>query len=144
MKLTKIETSPPIRIDTTVGTRVFAGDQMIHGDTGWRDISGEVLVPTEPGTRVFIRRTGAHVYLSADILRFSGTVPAASEFLAIPDGFRAVKTFRTSGAYEAGSVYSQRGGSAFCFRSSATGSSRFYVSYLTDNPWPISLPGTPA
>ena len=39
MKLTKIETPPRTRIDTTVGTRVFAGGQMIYGDTGRRALA---------------------------------------------------------------------------------------------------------
>lgn len=28
-----------IRVDTSVGTRVYVGDTMIHGDTGWRNVS---------------------------------------------------------------------------------------------------------
>ena len=39
MKLTKIETPPRTRIDTTVGTRVFVGDTMIYGDTGLRRLA---------------------------------------------------------------------------------------------------------
>ena len=39
MKLTKIETPPRTRIDTTVGTRVFAGNTMIYGDTGLRRLA---------------------------------------------------------------------------------------------------------
>src|SRR5699024_4714286 len=31
-----------LRVDNSVGTRVFMGDVMIYGDTGWRDISADI------------------------------------------------------------------------------------------------------
>lgn len=50
-----------LRLDTTVGTRVFAGTTMIYGDTGWRDITS-LLNPGWTG-RVLIKRTTHHVVI---------------------------------------------------------------------------------
>ena len=147
MKLTKIETSPHTRIDTTVGTRVFAGDQMIHGDTGWRDISDTALVEVTEA-RLFIRRLGNIVYYTADSLLLTNDVPPGVGVVTIPVGFRPVRAFRAgSGAtYELNAaVYSSSGGMELRTREGATaGRRRFYLNWVTDNSWPTSLPGLPA
>ena len=145
MKLTKIETSPPIRIDTTVGTRVFTGDTMIYGDTGWRDITENLMYAASPGARILIRRDNNLVTVSADVFQLTEEVPAYGGFLSIPEGFRTERTFRQSGAYEAGAIYTSTGGLYISTRSVMTpGSRRFYIQYAANTNWPTSLPGTPA
>lgn len=57
-----------VRVDTSVGTRVFAGDTMIFGDTGWRDLSADFTPygwSWSGHTRygAYIRRVGITVYL---------------------------------------------------------------------------------
>ena len=147
MKLTKIETPPRTRIDTTVGTRVFAGDTMIYGDTGWRDVSDTTLVEVTEA-RLFIRRIGNMVYYTADSLRLANDVPPGEGIVTIPVGFRSVRAFRVgSGAtYELNAaVYSSGGGMELHTREGVqAGRRRFYLNWVTDNPWPTSLPGTPA
>lgn len=62
MKLTQITNPVALRRDTTVGTRIFAGDTMIHGDTGWRDIT-DLYVSTRGETGVLDLRTGAKILI---------------------------------------------------------------------------------
>lgn len=66
MKLTFLGAEPQLRIDTSVGTRVFAGETMIYGDTGWRDIThryldmatatGSILTLGD-GAKILVKRT---------------------------------------------------------------------------------------
>lgn len=135
----------PIRVDTTVGTRVFAGDTMIYGDTGWRDITGNLMYAASPNSRIFIRRDNNLVTVSADAFQLEEEVPAYGDFLSIPEGFRTERPFRYSGAYEAGALYTSTGGLYISTRSAITpGSRRFYIQYASSTNWPTTLPGTPA
>lgn len=60
-----------IRIDNTIGTRVFVGDVMVHGDTGWRPVpvaavdTTSFTFPESPGATIYLsyRRIGARVLL---------------------------------------------------------------------------------
>lgn len=137
-----------ITVDNSVGTRVFVGDTMIHGDTGWRDISEYMIAETTGTTRIFIRRLGGVVYLSADSLHLAARVPGNTALLAIPAGFRSGITFRIgSGAtYELNSaIYSSAGGLEIHTRGGIEpGRRRFYVDWVSDKQWPASLPGSPA
>lgn len=49
-----------IRTDTRVGTRVYAGDTMIHGDTGWRDMR-EYLATGWTAASFRMRRTNFYI-----------------------------------------------------------------------------------
>ncbi len=134
----------PTRVDTTVGTRVFVGGVMVHGDTGWRLINDSVLVPTE-NPRILIRRTGSLVTLSADRLDLAASHPAGTDLILLPSGFRppALIPWRYSGAYEAGAIYTT-GPYVRPRTTIAAGGNRFYVQFIADDPWPTTLPGTPA
>ena len=166
MKLTKIETPPRTRVDTSVGTRVFAGDTMIYGDTGRRMLTqwnsaGEVtygtlpsgIVPT-PGVSggIYIRRIGARVTISLIAAQAGSSTPT----VPIPDGFRV-----TSAPYpytnllpiRAGGVSLARIGVAFVFLSEVTnganladgsGSYAASISWDATQSWPTTLPGMPA
>ena len=166
MKLTKIETSPPIRIDTTVGTRVFAGDTMIFGDTGRRMLTGwnsagEVtygtlpsgIVPT-PGVSggIYIRRVGHRVTMSLVAANAGSSAPT----IPIPDGFRVTSApfpFINLFPIRAGGVSLARIGVAFIFLSGVTnganmadgsGSYAASISWDATQSWPTTLPGLPA
>ena len=140
MKLTKIETSPRTRINTTVGTRVFAGDTMIFGDTGWRNVRG-TLVNGWTASGVQIRRINAQVFVKIYALR--GVDATDRVFLPMPEGFN---WGGNGNVMIIGGVAVGYSGRAF---SLATGLDYFtgYFnegSLVTNNPWPTSLPGTPA
>ena len=86
-----------IRVDTSVGTRVFAGDVMIYGDTGTRGLVewdsegvvtyGEMPVGLEPtsGVRggIYIRRINEDVTVSLIGVSATNVAP----IIPVPDGF---------------------------------------------------------
>ena len=164
MKLTKIETPPRTRIDTTVGTRVFAGDTMIYGDTGWRDVS-QYLVPglaiSSSFGRARMRRIGGRVEFDVklDVLQAG----ISGIFQGIPRGLWPISkypmdnqifTATTTGAgvssltsgTHAGVFYPNdnpiRTGVGTPWPNQGT--IAWTSSYATDDTWPTSLPGTPA
>lgn len=71
-------------VDTTVGTRVFVGDVMIYGDTGWRDVRG--MLPAGWTADAFaMRRVGPQVAVTV-----SGITP--------PDGIQGTQQIISGGA----------------------------------------------
>lgn len=153
MKLTKIETSPPIRIDTTVGTRVFAGSQMIYGNTGVRkveDLATGFDFSTAAHHTMTIRRLGDEITLEG-----TGVRSVLERFLTgtLPLGFRP-KTgeYRGNrGFAQVGSSQIPLGNSNILVRISSVGNLievgalvEFSVKWITGDAWPTTLPGTPA
>lgn len=145
-----IETGLPIRVDTTVGTRVFIGDTLIHYDSGWHQIESyippEVPLRDDTNHRVYIRRENSAVWLSFDVFRTSGTILAESPILYIPQGFEPFSPVRMG----AGSTYELRAatytsGNELRVREDvASGWRRFYVSWSAGSTLPSELPGSPA
>ena len=154
MKLTKIETPPRTRIDTTVGTRVFAGDTMIYGDTGWRDIKG--LDAAGFSGDLEVRRINNTVHI-----RLIGLSPP--EDLVRPTIARLPSGFRASGRAMLPLTHATAVGTqarlwidsaiARVIMGNTSAVDEVYTSstkltginsFVTDNPWPTSLPGTPA
>ena len=140
-----------LRADNSVGTRVFVGDTMIYGDTGWREI-----VPENGWVgAMYVRRINNTVYYRGKI---SAETASSSNAWDIPTGFRAGNIVSSNGhGYEYGRalVYTEetepkvRNVSFYFSRFSITSydSAHSYgvnVSYPTTNSWPTSLPGTPA
>ena len=163
MKLTKIETSPPIRIDTTVGTRIFAGDTMIHGDTGWRDMSQFLVAGLAVSSnfgRARMKRVASRVYFD---LKLDVTQPGVTRvFDGIPIGFRAMSLYPmdnqifTASTTGAGASLLTSGTHVGVFYPNSSplqtgaatpwpepGTIAWTSSYSTSDPWPTSLPGTP-
>ena len=173
MKLTKMETSPRLQIDTTVGTRVFAGSQMIFGDTGLRRLASwgtdgvdvpsfiQGLEPAEivsykPGG-IWIRRIGATVILKVAYAKATQLNPTISPF---PNGFggsqagvpypAAPIAYKQDGVYKFSTM--EIGQSLYRFRvpqgaeitTEGAGGYSVEISWTTSQPWPTSLPGTPA
>lgn len=158
-------------VDTTVGTRVFVGDVMIYGDTGWRALcrwsGGEVTegtLPTGMGPApissggVFVRRVNDAVTLATVEARALQDNPTVSPS---PSGFRgnssmpypAVPITYTTDADEVRPAVLEVGVTIYRYRGvpagasiAAPGSGGYGVqaTWLTDTPWPSSLPGTPA
>lgn len=62
-----------ITVDTTVGTRILAGNTVIYGDTGWRDITSLLTVQPNSG-KLRVRRTNGGVHLEFASLTFNAGV----------------------------------------------------------------------
>lgn len=134
-----------LRVDNSVGTRVFVGDVMIYGDTGWRDISAD-MSDRESG-RLIIRRIGTQVFVVADALQLTSTGSVALPRLKI--SFYPVSRVRgtwnesLSGSTAQGS-YNISDTGYFNVYGVGTGAIEINETYLTDRSWPTALPGTPA
>ena len=152
MKLTPINPSIPVRIDTSAGTRVFAGTTMITGDTGTRDVS-EIAEGFDFSSSTYhkmtLRRVGNQVYMEATGVR---TADDAWLTKVLPAGFRP-----RTGEYNALRGFALSNG-----RVSAVGNSNTLLrlsrssgdfktgdtvnisaTWFTNDGWPTTLPGTP-
>lgn len=143
-----------LRVDTTVGTRVFVGDTMIYGDTGWRNIK-DVYVPEYSGA-LSIRRVNNFVTLRLtalappeDVLRptiaiLQGGLSAVGRSMLPLTQATAIGT-QSRLWVDSSVIRIVMGNTSFIneyFTPSTplTGTNTF----LTDDAWPTSLPGTPA
>lgn len=136
-----------ITVDTSVGTRVFVGDTMIHGDTGRRDIRDSHVAPetVEAGGRAWIQRTDNTVRVSLYDLSFStsGTVRI---LMTLPLGFRPIDregySLSVSRQQTVESVIFSTG--LFIYGAPTTGGRvNATIAWGTADPWPTALPGTP-
>ncbi|MFK5689608.1 hypothetical protein ACI3EY_08065 [Ornithinimicrobium sp. LYQ92] len=138
------------RWDNTVGKRLLvregADERMVWGDTGWRDMSATLIAENGwTGVSTFqIRRVGDQVFFNLWGLtrdsNASGTVGVAN---LMPDGFRppiSVYGLIPTSVYTR--FYINVAG-AFVLISPPT-LSFCTVSYVTNQSWPTTLPGTPA
>lgn len=132
-----------ITVDESVGTRVFVGDTMIYGDTGWRDITDDypntILPNSIPGSGVFIRRVNDLVSINFAATTFVDGFSGRKNI--IPNGFRS-NAYQYFWRYPDGDfrmnvnrIYEIRGTQSE-MRASAI--------YNATDPWPTSLPGTSA
>lgn len=164
MKLTEITNPVALRRDTTVGTRIFSGSTMVHGDTGWRDISGYLvpgLVVSVNFGRARMRRFGNRVEfdLKVDV----NTSGLTAIFEGIPSGYRPIQRFPmdngifTNSDAGAGASMLKAGGHPGVFYSTEKplqtgvntpfpnpGTVAWTGSYATEDPWPSTLIGLPA
>lgn len=149
-----------ITVDTSVGTRVYVGDTMIHGDTGWRElplperfISGRVLIKRE-NNDVTLRLEGAEITGLENIT--SNDYLTATNF--IPVGFRPPLWGDRPVGFFTGDYAQYRGYFGIAQQSRllylvsetddnlGTGNARASgeMSWTTTTLWPTSLPGNPA
>lgn len=119
---------------------------VVHGDTGWRDVTA--LTTALTGGKVRVRRVGALVYASFE----DPQVNAKEVDLILPPGFRcAAKYFPALYGYasrETEWAYSFRvdviSGIFRLYSPSSLIWLRDYRQFSTADPWPATLPGTPA
>jgi hypothetical protein len=118
-----------------------------EADTGWRLISASLINGwTSGGNGLRIRRKGGTVMMVGDYI--VGTSATNGQFLAIPTGMRAplVPIANTSIGTSTGaapSVLFLYGADYIATANPTTISSgRFGITYLTDDAWPSSLPGS--
>lgn len=120
---------------------------VVHGDTGWRDITS--LTPALTSGRVLIRRVGALVFVSFEDAQAS----APQVEITFPPGFRCAAKYFPALYGHAGTA--AQWGYHFRIDVVAGGSFRAYspasLVWLRDarqfsaaDPWPATLPGTPA
>ncbi|WNO28334.1 minor tail protein [Corynebacterium phage PSonyx] len=94
MKITPID-APIIRKDTTVGTRIFAGDVMIFGDLPWRNIS-HLLEPGWTGD-VYVQRSATLLTFRVNAL--TAAAGAGTTVMRTPLGLRPL-TYATTARWE--------------------------------------------
>lgn len=140
----------PLRVDKTVGTRVFLGDLMIHGDTGWRmlgegDLSNGWSVHNA-SVGLQVRRIGDIVQLYMPSLGLDGINSTSGGFFNAPSGFRPAFNYASFG-----NVFTSAGAQHRIAQDTSyivvVGAPKAQVTgniwWRTSQPWPTSLPGTP-
>lgn len=146
---TRVPPNLALRVDTTVGTRVFAGTTMIYGDTGWRNISDSVL--NRWGNAVYpirIIRIGNIVEIKGYLTQRS--TATSDVVLEVPTGFRPKSTSVAGSAVgpvtrNSTGVLIDHSGNMNVNRSEPLGQSDvyFHCIYTTGDAWPTTLPGLP-
>lgn len=161
-----------MRVDTTVGTRVFITDgtteRMISGDTGWRNVASLVGADWNADATscyLTVRRTDSEVFIEGRVAKIGAGANRSQIvllFTNIPAGFRAKNSFSVASATRvnastASATPTQSGlafsSGALSFYTSVPSSTTawgdgeaitFAFSYATNDAWPTTLPGTPA
>ena len=139
-----------IHADTTVGTRVFFGDQMIYGDSGLRSLHSADSPPLLGTGSVRIRRLTNQVFMTVTAFSLDGVTSSSDVIFTIPQGFRSesslfsVRAENRSGMSSITTLDISSNGNVTTLgtRGEAT---RLYLSmqWTTGDPWPTTLPGTP-
>lgn len=147
-----IDKSISLRLDTTVGTRIFAGDVMIHGDTGRRsvpDLSAGLDLSTSSLHGMHLRRVGNYVTLTARGVWISDQW--ITEAMPVGFGFTTGEYTPTRGFADVGGtprVFGNNGSNVrlnFPNPNPEPGTLvSLHTSWYTDLPWPAALPGLPA
>ena len=142
-----------LRVDTTVGTRVFAGGKMIYGDTGVRkveDLASGIDFSKSTAHTLTIRRLGDEITLEGTGLRSSSDNWITG---TLPLGFRpkSLEYRGDRGFAQVGSLLIPLGNLSTVLRISSVGTTietgafvEIRVRWTTADAWPTSLPGTPA
>lgn len=138
------------RWDETVGRRCFSWDwnnsreQMVYGDTGFRNISALLNAPADASSGgVLLRRVGFQVFLDLDV-KWASAWTSGNPVLTLPAGFRP------SGDHYANTGYSGSypiivlagSGNVAMYTASTSASSRWHIYFTTSDAWPSTLPGT--
>lgn len=167
MKLTKLETSPFIKVDTSVGTHITAGGVTLFGDTDIRTLTSwdanenvtygtlPVGIVPRPGYSggIYIRRVGQRVTMYIIAANATSTTAA----IPIPHGFKvqhAPFPYTNLNPVKGNMVVLVKVGANDLFLSGlvagaaiADEASSSYASNIAwdcTQSWPTTLPGTPA
>ena len=137
--------------DESVGRRIFTWDsvngrwQQTYGDTGWRDITSLLDGANWTCTSVMLRRQNDVVEIAFNNLTGTGTTSQVPIGNTLPSGFRPKSTedrLYNEGTVAAPTMAALRiGGPAVYVHWTATAGYPS-MTYITDNAWPASLPGT--
>lgn len=129
--------------DTSVGTTIKIGTDIVMGDTGWRDITSLMNpVPNSGGIR--IRRTANRTIIYSWYALYS---PGVSATIQLPDGYY-------TGLNESGTLTDNAGATCATYTLTYNGlltltwtvnkSAMGTVDKFNTRPWPTSLIGTAA
>ncbi|MCW1250287.1 hypothetical protein ODZ83_08875 [Acaricomes phytoseiuli] len=136
----------PMRVDTSVGTRVYAtiggSEHLISAETGARNVAGLLASARWSAERILLSRSGSSVTYRGTLL--SG--PAGEVFMTIPVGFRP-RDWSEFFASNAGAMLVRGSGGAVagtCILSGEARRALFTATWITEDPWPTALPGTAA
>lgn len=141
-----VQQASALRVDTTVGTRVFFGNRMIYGDTGWRNITS--LIPEVTSGTVRVRRINEVSYISFSSTVFSTTSAGLNISRMIPAGFRIADTgftyfpFSPDVSPQPTTLRIDQYGHAYLYNVRGTTTSGMFS--WPASSWPTTLPGTPA
>lgn len=142
----------PLRVDNSVGTRVFLGNTMIHGDTGWRNVTAllfnDVLEASDSTMRVSLRRCNDTIHLA---YRMRVKTSSSHDFLELPVGFVPQLPYRAlAGTTSGGGLIGTFGfPNRLRFTPSpavgtlVSGHISVSVSSAAAHNWPSALPGSP-
>lgn len=138
-----------ISLDTSVGTRVMVAGVMVYGSTGARDIRESLirLDTIKAGGTAFLGREGNRVSLSLyDIDPYAtGTVRITD---TLPPGFRPNSRDAFTVSIISGStlraVVMPTGLYLYQVQENSNNKLRETLTWMTLDPWPTTLPGTPA
>lgn len=135
------------RIDKSAGLAIYTWDpiasreQLFYGDTGWRDISANVL-NNDAASVIRIRRVLSNVYV-----RFNTNPSSQGDVFNFPTGFAVdvdgmYSTVRYSGAVSTCFVYTAGSKIGLAGYAGGNGGVNYTGTFPTSTPWPTTLPGT--
>ncbi|UUG69268.1 hypothetical protein SEA_SCIENCEWIZSAM_24 [Arthrobacter phage ScienceWizSam] len=141
------------RVDQSAGRTIYTWDdlnqreQLIYGDTGWRDIKAS-LINGWTVTALFMRRYQDRVTLKG--YQLDGTAQTSTTFLTLPVGFRPphgqsyLQANTTSAAFalmvveNTGNFRAQTGQNLY------GNTAYFEITWSVSDTWPTTLPGSAA
>lgn len=118
------------------------GWTVVVGDTGWRNISS-LLTNGASAPVLRIRRTAAIVELRATLL----SLPATGVFLTLPAGFRMASGTRGNAILRSINVIADvwcADGYVLDSKQTVVNNGSINWTWTPNDPWPTTLPGTPA
>ena len=135
-------TGMTVRVDTTVGTRVLldhtGGTLMLYGDTGWRDIRG-LLENGWKAEFLRVRRVGNTVNILG---KLNGSAKTGDKIVQSPPGFAFYAGSHQLPGRLGGDRMTLLAGGAIQSISTSI-SAAMFETWITNDPWPITLPGVP-
>lgn len=137
------------RVDQTAGRAIYQWDdvnnreQLIYGDTGWRDVTSLAGVGWASGS-MYVRRVGYSIEIQLDNVTLSGNPNGT--IISLPVGFRPTWNAYIPAIHGASrnsrSFFTGSNGSHGFNNAVAAEVMSWRFSYTTGEAWPTTLPGT--
>lgn len=138
----RIPANISLRLDTTVGTRIMAGDMMLSGEIPRRDITGAFSGALTGGT-ISVIRIDNLMYFS---FAYANIADNAEITMSLPAGWRPIATttekLHAANGDEVGEIYINWAG-AMTFKKFSGPSINDTAIFACDT-WPTTLIGTPS
>lgn len=133
-----------ITVDTSVGTRVFVGDTMVHGDTGNRIVTDAIKYENgwlDGFEQIRLQRSGNIVHMTVTDLRQSSSQSGNIELFTLPVGFRTSRAIFSIPTLRGN--YARISNGVVAIQNPSTSLDYFFVTFITPDPWPSMQVGTP-